>query len=92
MKFFTHSEPGGHLNNEDATSILRLADDPITLICALSDGQGGQAGGAVAAQTAVDSCLEKAQSFALKELVNPYSWEMIGETVDRNVSLKPDAG
>ena len=92
MRFFTHSEPGGHLNNEDAIGILRIADDPVTLICTLSDGQGGQTGGAVAAQTAVDSCLEKAQSCALKELVNPWSWEAIGETVDRNVSLKPEAG
>ena len=25
-------------------------------------------------------------------MVNPYAWEAIGETVDRNVSLKPDAG
>lgn len=82
MRVFTHSEPGGHLNNEDAIGILRLADDPVTLICALSDGQGGQSGGAVAAQTAVDLCLEKAKSFALEELVNPYSWEAIGETVD----------
>jgi len=34
MRFFTHSEPGGHLNNEDAIGILRLADDPVTVICA----------------------------------------------------------
>ncbi len=92
MNVFTHSEPGGHLTNEDAIGILRLADDPVTLICALSDGQGGQAGGAVAAQTAVDSCLEKAQSYALEELTNAQTWEAIGEIVDRNVSLKPDAG
>ena len=92
MRFFTHSEPGGHPTNEDAIGIIRIADDPVALICALSDGQGGQAGGAVAAQTAVDSFLEKAQSCALKELVSPHSWEAIGETVDRSVSLKPDAG
>ena len=92
MKVFRHSEPGGQLTNEDAIGLLRLADDPVTLICALSDGQGGQAGGAVAAQTAVDSCLEKAQSYAIKQLVNPYTWQAIGETVDRNVSLKPEAG
>lgn len=92
MKLFTHSEPGGHLINEDAFGTLRLADDPVTLICALSDGQGGQAGGAIAAQTAVASCLEKAQSYVIEELVNPYSWQAIGETVDRSVSLKPDAG
>ena len=92
MRIFSHSEPGGHLTNEDAIGVVRFADDPVTLICALSDGQGGQAGGAVAAQTAVDSCLEKAQSYAIKELVSPYTWEAIGETVDRNVSLKPEAG
>lgn len=92
MRVFSHSEPGGHVTNEDAIGVVRLPGDPVTFICALSDGQGGQAGGAVAAQTAVDSCLEKAQSYKIKELVNPYTWDAIGENVDRNVSLKPEAG
>ena len=92
MRVFTHSEPGGHRTNEDAIGVVRFADDPVTLICALSDGQGGQAGAAVAARTAVDSCLEKAQCYAIKELVNPYTWEAIGKTVDENVWLKPEAG
>jgi serine/threonine protein phosphatase PrpC len=92
MKLFTHSEPGGHLTNEDAFGVLRFADDPVTLICALSDGQGGQTGGAAAAQTAVDSCLEKAQSYVIEELVKSNIWQAIGETVDRNVSFNPEAG
>jgi len=92
MRIFTHSEPGGHVTNEDAIGVLRFADDPVTLICALSDGQGGQTGGTIAAQTGVDSCLEKGQSYSIKELIDPHTWEAIGETVDRNVSLKPDAG
>ena len=92
MNVFSHSEPGGHETNEDAIRVTRYADDPITLICALSDGQGGQAGGALAAQTAVDSCLEKTQTYSLNELLNPATWQAIGEAVDRNVSLKPDAG
>ena len=92
MRVFSHSEPGGHLTNEDAIGVVRLPGDPVAFICALSDGQGGQAGGAVAAQTAVESCLEKAQSYKIKELVNPYTWKDIGETVDRKVSIKPEAG
>lgn len=92
MKVFSHSEPGGHLTNEDAIGVLPIPGDPMTFICALSDGQGGQAGGVIAAHTAVNSCLKKTQSYALKELLDPYTWEGIGATVDRNVQLKPDAG
>jgi serine/threonine protein phosphatase PrpC len=92
MKVFSHSEPGGHETNEDAIRVTRYADDPITLICALSDGQGGQVGGALAAQTAVDSCLEKTQTYSLNELLKPFTWQAIGAAVDRNVLLKPDAG
>lgn len=92
MKVFNRSEPGGHLTNEDALGVLRIADEPVTLVCALSDGQGGQAGAAVAAKTAVESCLDKAQGYSLKELVNLNTWETIGSTVDRNVALKPEAG
>lgn len=92
MRVFSHSEPGGHVNNEDAIGVVRFAADPISLICALSDGQGGQAGAAVAAQTAVDSCLEQAQRYTIKELVHSDTWEAIGETVDRSVSLNPEAG
>ncbi len=80
------------MTNEDAIGVIRYADEPPTLICALSDGQGGQAGGARAAQIAVESCLEKAQSYPLKKLLNPFTWQAIGEAVDRNVSLDSDAG
>ena len=92
MDVFTHSEPGGHVTNEDAIGVVRIPGDPVALICALSDGQGGQAGGALAAQTAVNSCLEKAQRYAVKDLVNPYTWDAIGKAVDHDVSLKPEAG
>ena len=92
MKVFSHSELGGHLTNEDAMGAFHYADDPPTLICALSDGQGGQSGGALAARIAVDSCLEKARTYSLKKLLNPYTWQDIGEAVDRNVSLDLEAG
>ncbi|MBC7931361.1 MAG: hypothetical protein H7Z38_12435 [Rubrivivax sp.] len=92
MKIYSHSESGGHVTNEDAIGVIHYADEPPTLICALSDGQGGQSGGARASQVAVDSCLEKAHTYSLKKLLNPFTWQAIGEAVDRNVSLDSDAG
>lgn len=80
------------MTNEDAIGVIRYADEPPALICALSDGQGGQSGGARAAQIVVDSCLAKAQTYSLKKLLNPFTWQAIGEAVDRNVSLDADAG
>ena len=92
MKVYSHSEPGGHLTNEDAVAVVRYAEEPPILLCVLSDGQGGQAGGARASQLAVDSCLEQAQSYRPNKLLNPFTWQAIGEAVDRGVSLDPAAG
>ena len=92
MKVYSHSEPGGHITNEDAVGVSRYADESTVWICALSDGQGGQAGGARASQLAVGSCLEKARSYPQYVLLNPFTWQAIGEAVDRGVSRDPDAG
>jgi serine/threonine protein phosphatase PrpC len=92
MVIYTHSEPGGHETNEDAIGVTRYADDPTTFVCALSDGQGGQPGGALAARIAVDSCLKNALARPLDKLLNPFTWQAIGEVVDRDVTLEPDAG
>lgn len=92
MKVYRHSEPGGHETNEDAIGVTRYADDTLTLVCALSDGQGGQPGGALAARVAVDSCLNNARACTLGKLLNPFTWKAVGEAVDRHVAQESDAG
>jgi serine/threonine protein phosphatase PrpC len=92
MKVYTHSEAGGHETNKDAMAATRYSDEPTTLVCALSDGQGGQPGGALAARITVDSCLKNALARPLDELLNPFTWQSIGGVVDRDVAQEPDAG
>jgi len=92
MKVFHYSEIGSHDENEDALDVVPHAADSSALICALADGQGGQPGGAAAAQHSVSSCLANAQLFAPRDLLNPFTWVEIGEYVDQTVLHAPEAG
>ena len=92
MNVYHHTEAGNHLSNEDAIGFVRRADKSAVLICALSDGQGGQPGGAPAAQHAVAACLECAQARPTREMLDPFGWASLGEVVDRSVMRVPDAG
>lgn len=59
MKLYNHTEPGsGHIN-EDAIAFTLHPEDASVLICALADGQGGQAGGEAASKASVSLCIEK---------------------------------
>lgn len=55
MTVFSHSEPGGHLVNEDSFVVQQHQDDPSCWICTLADGQGGRAGGARASRLACET-------------------------------------
>lgn len=92
MKVFRYSEIGSHDENEDAIAAVAHITDSSTMICALADGQGGQRGAAVAANHSISSCLIKAQSYSPRELLNPFTWETIGEFVDKNVAEEVEAG
>jgi serine/threonine protein phosphatase PrpC len=92
MHHFTHSEAGYNHKNEDAIAVQRHPRDVNTVLCALADGQGGQPGGAAAAQTAVLKCLESAAEYSIKQLFDRSTWAGILKDADRAVSECGDAG
>ena len=55
IRVFTFSEAGGHPANEDAFVVAPLPGDPEGRFVCVADGQGGRAGGAVAARRACDT-------------------------------------
>lgn len=92
MHFIIHSEPGHSHINEDAANVLIHPQDEQLLICALADGQGGQAGGAAASNMAVDTCLRLAKEYSPKKLRSTSAWQEILMAVDEAIARHPDAG
>jgi PPM family protein phosphatase len=92
MQHFVHSEPGHAHTNEDAVEVHWLPADDRMLLCALADGQGGQSGGAAAAQIAVRKSLEVALTFTPVDLLNERIWRGIVNAADEGVAEAPSAG
>jgi PPM family protein phosphatase len=93
IQVFSHTEVGGHAHNEDAFDVRPHPSDPDCLLCALADGQGGQAGGARAAQLACRVCIEAASAKQPAILVTrPGAWEEILRQADAAVSNDQQAG
>jgi hypothetical protein len=89
---FSFSEPGGHIENEDAHAVRLFQSDPEIYLCAVADGQGGQPGGGAAARVARTTCIDAASKFAAVSLCVPKTWNQILQTVDRAVADEPTAG
>jgi serine/threonine protein phosphatase PrpC len=66
--------------------------DAAAFLCVLADGQGGQRGGAAAAQTAVTALLEAASVISPKALLRPAVWEKLGAAADKAVLKDAEAG
>ncbi len=65
---FSYTEAGyGHVN-EDALALQQHPSDPTVWVCAVADGQGGQAGGGAAAQVAVEASVQTALSLPPRTL------------------------
>ncbi len=93
IQVFTHTEAGGHAHNEDAFEVRPHPSDPDCLLCALADGQGGQAGGGRAAQLACRACIEAASAHQPAILaVRPDYWATILRQADAVVAKDPEAG
>ncbi len=71
---FTHSEPGGHLTNEDAFEVRPHPEDGSCWVGSLADGQGGQPGGAEAARLACRITIESVLSRPIASLSKPGTW------------------
>lgn len=56
------------------------------------DGQGGQFGGAAAAQTAVARCIDLALGYSVKQLLDRLTWREILGAADEAVSDNAEAG
>jgi len=89
---FHISLAGGPADNEDALEIKRLRDDREGFLCALADGQGGQAGGARAAQIACQAVMEGALKLPVPALLVPANWIRILQRADQAVFNDPKAG
>jgi serine/threonine protein phosphatase PrpC len=92
MPYFVHSEAGYNHQNEDAVEVQAHPKDGSILLCALADGQGGQYGGAAAAQIAVQKCLQLGSAYGAKQLLDPAIWCEILSGADDAVSQEPSAG
>jgi PPM family protein phosphatase len=86
------SEPGQNHANEDTVTVLHHPHEPSLVVCALSDGQGGQAGGSAASRTAVSTSMELALSHPASKLRDPRVWASILRSADRAVSDTDGAG
>lgn len=87
-----HSEAGHNHVNEDAVRVRPHPEDARAVLCCLADGQGGQAGGAAAAQAAVEESLKAASSFPAKDLFDAASWYGIVSAADEAVCADDAAG
>src|SRR5436853_545039 len=86
------SGPGGHADNQDAFVVVPLRSDPAWWVCAVADGQGGQAGAAEAAQRACQTFLEQVESVPPGKLTSPAIWLTWMRAVDEAVRLDSTAG
>jgi hypothetical protein len=92
MQVFTCSEVGGHAVNEDAIDVRPHPHDPHCSLCAVADGQGGRAGGAVAARVACQKFIESASRLSWQQLLLPGVLSGILHAIDQTVSDHPEAG
>jgi hypothetical protein len=92
IAYFNYTEPGGHPENQDCAKVRLISGPSPAHLCAVADGQGGQAGAARAATIACQSCLDKAASLQIRQLLSPFIWTGLLEEADKAVADAEDAG
>jgi PPM family protein phosphatase len=92
ITYFTHTEPGGHVENEDRLEVIQVPGVPSAYLCAVADGQGGQAGGALAAAIACQKSLKRATTLQVDQLLSPSVWPLILQHADEAVANTENAG
>jgi hypothetical protein len=88
----TFSVAGGHIENQDAFGIGLHPGNASLHLCAIADGQGGRAGGALAARLACKTTLEGASAMSPKQLIRPWAWQKVFTAADWAVNENPEAG
>jgi serine/threonine protein phosphatase PrpC len=89
---YSFSEVGGHRVNEDAFVVRPHPADPSCWLCLLADGQGGQSGGARAAQLACRTAAEWAARVPVSKLSEAAAWASILRGADEVVCADSQAG
>ncbi|MGI4790609.1 MAG: SpoIIE family protein phosphatase [Janthinobacterium lividum] len=92
LRWLVHSEAGDGHTNEDVVEVRPHPSDVNLILCALADGQGGQVGGAKAAQVAVEESLRTSSLFPALELSKADPWYAILGAADEAVSEHDAAG
>ena len=89
---WVYTESGDGHANEDVVCVRPHPEDAELLLCSLADGMGGQAGGAAAAQAAVEASFHAAASFPAEELRCSALWSPILSAADEAVAEDDKAG
>ncbi len=92
ISVFHYSEAGGHAENEDAFQVACLPSEPRCYLCVVADGQGGRAGGAVAARTACKATFDAALACSVNSLRSPGTWMDLLQATDQAVASTSKAG
>jgi serine/threonine protein phosphatase PrpC len=92
LSVLSFSEAGGHPVNEDAFVVRPHPDDDRCLLVALADGQGGQAGGARAAELACRSAIDGAAGFPAASVAISAYWPTVLRLADQAVRADEQAG
>ncbi|HWB59699.1 MAG TPA: hypothetical protein VG733_09410 [Chthoniobacteraceae bacterium] len=90
MRVFTHSEPGGKIENEDYLIANPHPGFPLGYVCLLADGQGGQSNGALAARTACETAWQLSSQRSFEGLLEANAWQMI--LADTDVAVAATGG
>jgi serine/threonine protein phosphatase PrpC len=87
-----HSEPGGHIENQDAFDARPHPLDADCNLCVVADGQGGRSGAGAAAKLACKVVIEQASALRPQDLLRPNVWKGVLEAADHAVEKDPAAG
>jgi hypothetical protein len=85
IEVFHFSQAADHPRNEDRLHFRQLPDGQEGYVCALADGQGGQAGGARAASLACEICVAETLKLPVHKLFLPGMWGNILRKADEAV-------
>jgi len=92
MQIYTHSEAGHrHINEDHHVSSYHPANSDV-ILCAIADGQGGQAGGGAASRIAAVKCVELCALTPVDRLFFPKNWPPIIASADDAVQEDREAG
>ncbi len=92
LQIHSLSLAGEHGANEDACLSCFHPRRQNAVLCAVSDGQGGQPGGGVASSLACEAIVGLASECSPLRLHWPITWRSIARRTDRRVRAAPGAG